>query len=299
MPQNSLSSSLLPADVLQGLHNLPVIARTVVDGLRSGTHRSRLRGQSVDFADHRPYVPGDDTRHLDWKVLARNDRLVLKRFESERDLAVHICLDTSASMSYQGKRALGSKFRYAQTLAACIAHLAIEQGDRLGLYGINDGVTPQQESHHAVDLNAFCQRLEAMSPDGGAEQLLGLQQWSQMPQSAGLVVVISDAMCDLDMLATSLQQLRQQRHDVVLLWTLDPDEQDFGVDIVARFEGLELGNAVMVEPRALRDAYRAQVERHRQQLHQMCQRLRVVLVPLTTDLTPQIPLNTMLVQLHQ
>ena len=109
------SFSVCPSVTMMGMQ---VAARTVVEGTRAGGHRSPLKGQSVDFKDHRPYVPGDDTRHLDWKVLGRRDRLVLKRYEAEIDLGCHLVVDGSASMAYQGKRSHLTKYRYASILAA-------------------------------------------------------------------------------------------------------------------------------------------------------------------------------------
>src|SRR3954471_5528230 len=126
------SPLIRPADLAR-LHSLEVAARIVVEGLQTGAHRSPFKGHSVDFADHRQYVPGDDLRHLDWKVLGRSDRLVLKRYEAETDLACELAVDGSASMGYQGERSAMSKYRYASILAATMAHLVLSQQDRVGL----------------------------------------------------------------------------------------------------------------------------------------------------------------------
>ena len=129
----SAAARLVSPESLAKLHHLEVAARIVVEGLQTGAHRSPHKGHSVDFADHRPYVPGDDLRHLDWKVLGRSDRLVLKRYEAETDLACELAVDGSASMSYQGERASMSKYRYSSILAATMAHLVLGQQDRVGL----------------------------------------------------------------------------------------------------------------------------------------------------------------------
>src|SRR3954467_8221621 len=127
------TAALVQPETLAKLHRLEVAARMVVEGLQTGAHRSPHKGHSVDFVDHRPYVPGDDLRHLDWKVLGRSDRLVLKRYEAETDLACELAVDGSASMGYQGERAGLTKYRYASILAASLAYLVLGQQDRFGL----------------------------------------------------------------------------------------------------------------------------------------------------------------------
>ena len=147
-------------ETLGQLHALDVAARAVVDGLHAGAHRSPFKGHSVDFADHRPYVPGDDLRHLDWKVLGRRDRLVLKRFEAETDLGCTVVVDGSGGMAFQGTDAVVTKYRYASLLAASLAYLVIHQQDRAGLMLFNEDSVTSIRPARQDQLARICAQLE-------------------------------------------------------------------------------------------------------------------------------------------
>lgn len=290
---------LLDPKALARLHGLQVTARIVVDGLNAGGHRSPHKGHSVDFADHRPYVPGDDIRHVDWKVLARSDRLVLKRFEAETDLACTLAVDGSGSMAYRGDRAAVSKYRYASIVAATIAYLALEQQDRVGLTLFHEKAKVELHPSRQGQFDRVCHALEEHRPDAGTDALKSLEHLFAPATGRGLVVLISDLMAEPADLERTVDRLRHRGHDLSVLWVLDPDEADLGLDTISRLEGLEGEGEVVVEPRALRTAYAEQVAAHRMAVQTLCRRRRVALVECLTTDPYQVPLNRLLVELNQ
>jgi uncharacterized protein (DUF58 family) len=295
---NAAASSLVPASELARLHSLMVCARLVVEGVQTGAHRSPHKGHSVDFADHRPYVPGDDLRHLDWKVLGRSDRLVLKRYEAETDLACQVCVDGSASMGYQGERASVTKYRYAAVLAASLAYLTLEQQDRAGLTLFTDAAVHDIHPRHQGQLERICRTMEGHTPAGATDAGKGLDRLCAPETRRGLVVVISDFLDDPQAITDAVARLTHRGHDCALVWVLDPDETDLGVTSVSRFEGLEADGELTAEPRALRTAYEAEVARHRLALQTLCRSRRLGFVACTTNEAPHLPLNRLLVALQ-
>jgi len=289
---------LIQPRTLAQLHSLQVAARAVVEGLRSGAHRSVHKGHSVDFADHRPYVPGDDLRHLDWKVLGRRDRLVLKRFEAEIDLGCSVVVDGSGSMAYQGSRAAMSKYRYAFVLAASLCYLVLRQQDRAGLVLFGEDVLIEHKPATQGQLDRICHALEGHRPELGTDADKGLERLARPEVRRGLTVLFSDCMVEPADLEQALDRLRYRGHDVAVAWILDPDELDLGVETVSRFDDLESDDQVVVEPRALRRAYREQVEQHRLALERACRARRIALIPCRSDQAPNIPLNQLLVALQ-
>ncbi len=294
-----VGSPLVDAADLVKLHSLAVAARLVVEGVQAGAHRSPHRGQSVDFADHRPYVPGDDLRHLDWKVLGRSDRLVLKRYEAETDLGCTLVVDGSASMGYQGSRALVGKYRYAAILAATVSYLVLQQQDRAGLVLFNDTTVVEHRPGRQGQLERICRPLEAHVPAAGTDVAKNLEHLALPEVRSGLIVVISDFLTGIDGITAAIDRLRHRGHDCALVWTLDPDELDLGVESVSRFQGLESDGELTAEPRSLRSAYREQVARHRHDLQRLARSRRLAFVECHTGEAPWLALNRLLVALHE
>lgn len=292
------SPLVTPADLAK-LHSLAVAARLVVEGIQAGAHRSPHRGQSVDFADHRPYVAGDDLRHLDWKVLGRSDRLVLKRYEAETDLGCTLVVDGSASMGYQGERAAMNKFRYAAVLAASMAYLVTQQQDRAGLVLFNDDTAVEHRPARQGQMERICRPLEAHIPSAGTDVAKSLEHLASPSVRSGLVVIISDFLTGTEQVATAVDRLRHRGHDCGLVWVLDPDEVDLGVGTVSRFQGIEGDGELTAEPRSLRSAYREQVAKHRHDLQAIARSRRLAFVECTTAEGPWMPLNRLLVALHE
>lgn len=294
-----MAAALVQPETLARLHHLEVAARAVVEGLRAGAHRSPYKGHSVDFADHRPYVPGDDIRHLDWKVLARRDRLVLKRYEAEIDLTCTLAVDGSGSMGYQGERAALSKYRYASVLAATMAYLVLNQQDRVGLTIFSDHGVADEPPAVQGQLQRICHKLEAHGPAAATDSGTALARLAQGNVRKGLVVIFTDAMEDVEATTSCIERLRHRGHDVALIWVLDPDELDLGVGAVSRFQGLEADGELIAEPRALRQAYQRVVQEHRHALETACLARRVAFIPCTTADAPHLPMNQLLVALQR
>ena len=295
---NATASTLIsPADLAR-LHSLEVVARIIVEGLRTGTHRSPHKGYSVDFADHRPYVAGDDIRHLDWKVLGRSDRLVLKRFEAETDLGCTVVVDGSASMGYQGERAGLTKYRYAAMLAAAVSYLVLEERDRAGLVLFHEQTASEHRPATQGQLVRICRALEQHVPAQGTDLDKGFAHLLSPVTQRGLVVLLSDCLCDPQELERTIERLVRRGHDLAVVWILDPDELDLGVGTVSRFEGLEADGELTAEPRALRLAYLAQVQQHRLLLQTMCRKRKLAFVEVSTAEALHLPLNRLLVSLH-
>jgi uncharacterized protein (DUF58 family) len=292
------ASPLISPAELARLHGLEVAAKIVVDGMQNGAHRSRHKGHSVDFADHRAYVPGDDLRHLDWKVLGRSDRLVLKRYEAETDLGCTLAVDGSASMGYQGSRAGLTKFRYASMLAASLAYLVLGQQDRAGLLLFDAAAAVEHKPARQGQFERICRALEAHKPAGLTDPAKGLEHLLAPTLRRGLVVVVSDFLADPEVIGQTVNRLTGRGHDCALVWVLDHDEADLAVPNVTRFEGLEGDGNVVIEPRALRAAYAAEVAAHRLELQKICRSRRLAFVECLTDEALHVPLNRLLVALH-
>jgi uncharacterized protein (DUF58 family) len=292
------TAALVQPETLAKLHRLEVAARMVVEGLQTGAHRSPHKGHSVDFADHRPYVPGDDLRHLDWKVLGKSDRLVLKRYEAETDLACVLAVDGSGSMAYQGERAAMSKYRYASVLAATLGWLTMQQQDRVGLVLFAEDAAVELPPRSQQQFDRICRALEGHVPAARTDAQKGLEHLTAPTVRRGLVVLFSDLMVEPAELDRALDRVARRGHDVAVVWTLDPDELDLGVPTVSRFEGLEGESAITAEPRSLREAYAEQVRAHRAAVQKACRGRNIAFVECSTADPPQIPLNQLLVALN-
>lgn len=295
---NATASPLISTADLAKLHSLEVVARIIVEGLRTGTHRSPHKGHSVDFADHRPYVAGDDLRHLDWKVLGRSDRLVLKRYEAETDLGCTVVVDGSASMGYRGERAPVSKFRYAAMLAASLSYLVLEERDRAGLVLFHEQLALEHRPATQGQLVRICRALEQHVPANGTDAAKGFEHLLSPATQRGLVVLLSDCLADPAELERTVDRLVHRGHDLAVVWVLDPDELDLGVGSVSKFEGLEADGELTAEPRALRTAYLEQVQAHRVALQTLCRKRKLAFVEASTAETLHLPLNRLLVSLH-
>lgn len=296
---NATASPLISTADLARLHSLEVVARIVVEGLRTGTHRSPHKGHSIDFADHRAYVPGDDLRHLDWKVLGRSDRLVLKRYEAETDLGCTLVVDGSASMGYQGERAPVSKYRYAAMIAASVAYLVIEERDRAGLVLFDEQAVSTHRPATQGQLVRICRALEGHTPAQGTDIAKGLEHITAPTSQRGLVILLSDCLADPADLERTIDRLAHRGHDLALVWVLDPDEIDLAVATVSKFEGLEGDGELTAEPRALRTAYLEQVQLHRRALQTLCRKRKLAFIEAPTSDPLHVPLNRLLVALHE
>ncbi len=282
---------VLEPATLAAVDSLELRARMIVEGITSGMHRSPYAGYSVEFAQHRPYAPGDDTRHLDWKVYGRSDRLVVKQYQQETNLDLHLLLDVSGSMTYgsplprgaarNGRATYGwRKIDAAATLAAAIALLAIRQGDRTGLllFDPHDAREPIRQSTRLAGgdehWRAMLTVLSAAKPrdsGSGADESPGasaanlarvVNQFVARTPRRGLLVLLSDLLDDAAGLERAMARLSHHGHDLLVIQTLDHAERVFPFTDPARFVGLEGEGHLGVDPLALRQTYRQLIDQH-------------------------------------
>ncbi|MFO0912919.1 MAG: DUF58 domain-containing protein [Pirellulales bacterium] len=250
---------LLP-EAIQHIARLEVRARRVVEGFLSGMHRSPYFGQSVEFLQHREYTIGDDLRHVDWKVWARNDRLYVKQFEEDTNLRSMMVVDVSRSMKYG--RSAWTKYDYAATLASSLACLILSQHDAVGCVSfdarIRQTVPVRSKRNQLLDV---VQALEVQSPAEKTDLQQVLLKVAESQPRRGLMVVCSDFFAPLDTTVAGIRSLRQRGHEVICFQILDDDELDFPFDGPTRFEGLELNAHLTCNPRALRDGYLAALQK--------------------------------------
>ena len=254
------TTSFLDPKVLARISNLELLARTVVDGFINGLHRSPYLGLSLDFAEHRAYMPGDDIRRVDWRLYARTDRYFVKEFEADTNSNFMLLLDGSKSMSYVGTGI--PKFDYARYLAACLAYFVREQRDRVGLATFDEDIVdfvPPSAKHRDILLHT----LERMQPGTGQGTLAKpLLRIADRLRRRGLTVLISDLYEEPEAVLDAIKPLRGRGHDLIVFHLLDPTEIDFPFDEAASFEELESGERLPVVPEQLREKYRVMMSDH-------------------------------------
>ncbi|MFT5468055.1 MAG: hypothetical protein ACI8UO_003163 [Verrucomicrobiales bacterium] len=251
----------LDPKVLSHLANLPLFARQPMLGNVSGRHRSPIKGSSLEFAQYRKYVPGDDTRRLDWRAWGRSDRFYIKEFEADTNLRMCLIVDTSGSMNYQ----LGpmSKLDYARRIAGSLAFLAARQGDAVGLYcaaeKFQKEIPPRRSGAH---LRVILDELGSVKADGETGLADALHEAAERVQQRALMIVISDLFVETEALRSAFQHLRFRKHDVAVFHLLEKHEIDFEFERPTRFLDLEGGNAVMADPDIIGPQYRKAVQKY-------------------------------------
>jgi len=258
-PTREQRLSLLPPDALTRLSNLSLVARWVVEGFLQGLHASPYHGFSVEFAEYRPYTPGEDLRAFDWKALAKSDRYYVKKYHSETNLKAHILLDCSASMGFTSGGP--TKLRYGACLAAALAHLLIRQQDAVGLGLYSDRllklVPPKCSPRQLRDLLHL---LEAARAESKTRTAPALHALAERISRRGLVILISDLYDDSAELLRALKHFRFARHEVIVFHLLDPAERTFPYAGLSDFRDLETGDRMQVLAPAFREEYRRTVE---------------------------------------
>lgn len=254
---------LLNPAVLNGLANIELVARTVVDGVLLGLHRSPNFGFSQEFAEYRAYNPGDDTRYVDWNVYARSGKMYLKRFKGETSAHLMLLMDTSASMGYQSKRADVSKLQYAKYLAASLAYLASRQMDAVGIIRFDDHLREYRKpSTRTGHLQSVMHAIDAAEVSGGTEFSVPTEQMSKMGAKRGMVAVVSDFYSDAESLLEAVRPLSIQGQDVALFHVLDPQEIAPDIKNSTLFEDAESGAAVEVSPEFMAQVYPEKIAAH-------------------------------------
>jgi uncharacterized protein (DUF58 family) len=270
VPWTAHDRPFLDPAVVARLGTLELKARTIVEGLLSGLHRSPFKGFSVEFAEYRQYMPGDDLTTIDWKVYARSDRYYVKKFEEETNLDCHLMIDVSGSMAYGSHHSM-TKFEYAACLAASIAYLMNRQRDAVGLTAFDENIVSMlPSSSRSGHLRALLLTLDRLTPGRLTNVSKPLHQLAESLSKRGMVVLISDLLDDPDAVIRGLKHFQFRGTDVIVFQILDPDEMDFPFERATRFEDLETDDEVMAVPGAVRDHYlreiRGLINRYRREL---------------------------------
>jgi len=281
-------TQLLDHDLLARLGAIPVEARLPMLGNVAGKHRSPHRGSSVEFAEYRKYVPGDDTRRLDWKAYARSDRYYIKEFEADTNLRAYFVVDNSGSMAFAEKGM--AKIEYASRIAANLAYLLVNQGDAAGLSVCRDTlhieIPPRRRPAHLQLIN---HTLQDLKPEGATGLVEALHQIAEKIGQRAVVVILSDLFCDTVALEEALQHLRYRKHDVCMFHLMDPQEIAFQFDKPHRFVDMEDNTVLVVEPNLIADEYQEALREFLTNVKSACHNVHADYQLVTTD-SPLEPL---------
>lgn len=276
-------TSLLDPQVLARTSNLALLARNVVEGTLTGMHRSPHRGSSVEFAEHKQYVPGDEIKHIDWKAYGKSGKYYVKQFEEETNTRVFLTLDASGSMGYSGEKRV-SKITYAKILAASIAYLVLGQNDAVALLAGSSAeafLPPRSASSH---LPVVCDALESLQPSGDVVFAEMLEHVAEKARRRSIIVAISDFLEEPEPIGASLRRLCGRGHEVIVFQIMDSDEIDFPFKDPATFidmEGRQL--QVLADPRAIREEYVETMAAHLDELMGICTGAGIDYARLQTD----------------
>jgi len=281
-----ISTSSIPGarfvdpQVLARIGNLELVARSVVDGFINGLHRTNVFGASVDFAEHRGYVAGDDIRRVDWRLFARTDRFYIKEYEADSNANFSVLLDVSKSMGF-GSTGL-TKLDYARMLAGCLTYLVHRQRDRVGLVAFDDDIVehvPPSAKHMETVLHV----LDRLKPSRPGSLRAPLHKMAEHFGRRGMLVVISDLYEEPDAIVEALGPLRFRGSEVIVFHLLDPAELDFTFEDASAFEDLESGEQIPIVPQTLREEYRRMIRAHIEAIAERCKGARIDYTMLPTS----------------
>lgn len=245
--------------VLARIGNLELLAKTVVNGFINGLHRSPYFGASVDFAEHRGYMPGDDIRRVDWKLYARTDRYYLKEYEADTNANFSAILDISRSMNFESRGI--SKLDYGKYLCACLTYFAQKQRDRIGCITFDSDIVthiPPSAKH----LERVLHTLDRATPERAGSLKVPMQKMAEHFGHKGVLVIVSDLYEDPEAVIEAIKPLRYRGNDLIVFHVLDPAEIDFNFNETSSFQDLESGEQIPVVPSALAEQYRSLIHEH-------------------------------------
>ena len=281
-----ISTSSIPGarfvdpQVLARIGNLELVARSVVDGFINGLHRTNVFGASVDFAEHRGYVAGDDIRRVDWRLFARTDRYYIKEYEADSNANFAVLMDVSKSMGF-GSTSL-TKLDYARMLAGCLTYLVHRQRDRVGLVAFDDDIVehvPPSAKHMETVLHV----LDRLKPSRPGSLRAPLHKMAEHFGRRGMLVVISDFYEEPDAILEALAPLRFRGSELIVFHLLDPAELDFNFEEASAFEDLESGEQIPIVPEGLREEYRRMIRAHIEAIAERCKGARIDYTMLPTS----------------
>jgi uncharacterized protein (DUF58 family) len=266
--------SFIDPQTLMRIKSLQLRARIVVQGFLSGLHRSPHHGFSVEFSEYRQYTPGDDPRHLDWRLYARSDRYYIKRFEEETNLRCHLLVDLSRSMGFGS--ITYNKVDYARTIAATLAYFMTLQRDAVGLVTFDQQIAEHAPARYRPGhLHRLMVCLERAVAGKSTDVSAALEQIASTVRKRGMVVLISDLLAPADSLRHQLRYLRSQGHEVILMRVLDPAELAFPFENPSTFVDMETGKDFYIDPTLARAQYLANFTRHGQEIERICRELGI------------------------
>ena len=259
----------LRPEVIARVARLEIKARQIVEGFLSGGHRSPYFGQSVEFVQHREYVPGDDVRRIDWKVWSKTDKVYVKLYEEDTNLRTTLIVDLSESMRFGSKET--TKYDYGCTIAATLAYLLLRQQDSVGLVAFDEAIRTRVPPHSKrTHLNDILAALEAEEPQQKTDMFEVLRHVAEEQGRRGMIVLVSDLLVPRPGLFKGLKMLRHRGHDVLVFHVLDDEELDFNFAGTTKFEGMEELGDILCDPRSLREGYLAAMHTYLDELRRFC-----------------------------
>ena len=284
MAPETLSRRFLDPQVVSRLGRLDLKARLMVEGFISGLHKSPFHGFSVEFIEHRQYMPGDPLRSVDWKVYAKSDRFYVKQYEDETNLRAHLVVDHSASMAWASQPGAVTKLEYARALAAALTYLMLHQQDAVGLLTfaekIESFVPARARRSH---LEVVLRELDRMVPGGRTALAESLHHLAERIRRRGLIVLFSDLMASPEAVLSGLAHFRHRQHEVLVFHILDPAERSFDFSEPATFVDRETGEEVALEPWEVQGTYRSRMDAWLDRYRRECRRAQIDYVTLDTS----------------
>jgi uncharacterized protein (DUF58 family) len=299
MPETSADyRKYLDPRTLARIASLDLRARLIVEGLMTGMHRSPYQGISVEFAQHRQYVPGDDIRHVDWKVFGRSDKIYLKQYLEETNLHLILIVDASESMGFgsvSNGRETWTKYDHATAIAASMAYMAIQQQDSVGMAIFDQALSRFfKPSNSPGQWKVVIQELQQVPRWHKTNTGKVLDQIAEKLNHRSLVVILSDFFDDLDSIKKGLRHLRYKKHEVMMFQILDPQEIEFPFEDVTLFKGLEEMGELLTEPRSLREGYLRQLAEFTDDLKKLCRGMHIDLNRMNSGESLDVSLSSFL-----
>ena len=284
MPESAgIYRKYLQPDVVAKLANMELVARLVVEGFITGLHKSPFHGFSVEFAEHRQYMPGDEIRHVDWKIYGKTDRFYIKQYEEETNLKAYIVLDTSRSMAYASEGRM-TKLDYASYVTAALAHLMVQQRDAVGLTLYDESIRTYMPPHATKTyLKEILRQLEIVKPGTATRTANSLHEIAERIKRRGLVIIISDLFDDPKDVIGALKHFRHKKNEVIVMQVLDPLERSFAFGGDAIFKDMETGEELTTQPWHIQKSYSAEMKKFLESYKKQCRENNIDYVLLDTQ----------------
>ena len=274
----------LNPETVSKLKGMELKAKMVVEGFIAGLHKSPYHGFSVEFAEHRQYMPGDNIRNIDWKVYAKSDRYYIKQFEEETNLKAYILLDCSASMAYSSGDRI-SKLDYAGLLTGALSYMMLRQRDAVGLVTFDDKlrryIPPRSKSGH---LHLLLNEIASQKPSEATDISATLHEMAERIKRRGLIIIMSDLLDDADKIISGLKHFRYNKHEMIVFHILDPRERDFAFPSEAVFKDMETGEELTTQPYQIKHAFAQQAKAFSDEIATACRQSNINYFPIDTSM---------------